>query len=324
MWQHINHHLWLQHAWINRIQSFILLFFLGGFLALLGWLVWGGSGVVLLLLMGGISILFNPALSPHWLMRWYGARRIHLQQAPVIHHILAQLARRAGLPAIPALYYIPSRVLNAFAVGQRDNAAIAVSDGLLRQLNQRELSSVLAHEVSHIQHNDLWVMGLADMFSRATSLLSLFGQLLLIISLPAILFTDISVNWLVVILLILAPTVSALAQLALSRTREYDADLNAVYLTGDADGLAAALLKIEQVQGNWIEKIFMPGRRIPQPSLLRTHPHIHERVQRLLALKKQQTDIRILPLQLGDLDVRHVFGEPVRRRPRWRINGLWH
>jgi heat shock protein HtpX len=78
-------------------------------------------------------------------------------------------ASARGLPQAPALYYVPSRMLNAFAVGQRHEVAIALTDGLLRHLTLRELAGVLAHEVGHVRNHDLWIMGLADAIGRLTS-----------------------------------------------------------------------------------------------------------------------------------------------------------
>jgi heat shock protein HtpX len=257
-------------------------------------------------------------------MRLYGASRIGADQAPVLWKAVSRLAERAELPARPELYYVPSRMLNAFAVGTRERSAIAVTDGLLRQLDLRELVGVLAHEISHVRNNDLWVMGLADMFSRATSTLSLVGQFLLLLNLPLVMFSAVSINWLAILLLVFAPTLSALTQLALSRTREYDADLNAARLTGDPAGLASGLAKIERLQGGWLERIFMPGRRIPEPSLLRTHPQTEERIARLMALKPALAGGERLPFEEPAFDARAGMGRPVLPPPRWHISGLWH
>ena len=87
--------------------------------------------------------------------------------------MLDRLAARAGLRHRPRLYYIPSRMLNAFAVGERDDAVIALTDGMLRTLSLRELAGVLGHELSHIRNNDLWLMGLADLVGRLTRLMTL-------------------------------------------------------------------------------------------------------------------------------------------------------
>ncbi|MCG8066675.1 MAG: zinc metalloprotease HtpX [Candidatus Thiodiazotropha taylori] len=316
---------WLQHAWRNRLQSLLLLGVLAGFLALLGWLLWGRDGLFVLVTVGVVAVLANPAFSPWLIMRMYGARPLDHAEAPVLWRAMSELTARAGLATPPELFYVPSRMLNAFAVGTREQSAIAVTDGLLRQLELDELIGVLAHEVSHIRSNDLWVMGLADLFSRATSLLSLLGQFLLLLNLPLILFSQVTISWWAILLLIFAPNLSALAQLALSRTREYDADLNAARLTGNPNALARALARIERVQGGWLEQIFLPGRRVPEPSLLRTHPHTEERIARLMALKPALKGIdpswaRREPVP----DINALLGARVRRVPRWHMNGLWY
>ena len=320
----IDKQVWRQHAWLNRTQSLSLLAAMAGFLALLGWLLWGTDGIVMLLAIGVMGMLLNPTLSPQWVMRLYGASRIGPEQAPALWSVVSRLTERAHLPARPELYYVPSRMLNAFAVGTRKRSAIAVTDGLLRQLSLREVAGVLAHEISHVRNNDLWVMGLADTFSRATSMLSFLGQLLLVLNLPLILFSAAPINWFAILLLIFAPTLSALAQLALSRTREHDADLNAARLTGDPDGLISALAKIEQAQGGWLERVFMPGRRIPEPSLLRTHPETRERIGRLVALKPALAGVEALSFGTTAFDAPSAFGKPIGRPPRWHVSGLWH
>lgn len=321
----IDDNIWLQHAWQNRLQSLLLLAVMAGFLGLSGWLLWGRDGLLVLVSVGAVSVLANPSLSPRLVMRMYGARPITQSEAPVLWQALLALSARADLASTPRLYYIPSRMLNAFAVGTPMNSAIAVTDGLLRRLTMDELLGVLAHEVSHIRNKDLWVMGLADLFSRATSLVSLLGQFLLLLNLPLILFSQVTINWWAILLLIFAPNLSALTQLALSRTREYDADLNAARLTGNPEALARALAKMERIQGGWLERLFLPGRRIPEPSLLRTHPPTEERIGRLMALQPRLKDAAgpwgngpILP----DMDA--LWDERVRRLPRWHMNGLWY
>lgn len=315
----------LKHTQINRFQSLLLLGFMAAFLALLGGILWDSNGVLWLLVLGFFMVLLNPALSPRLILRMYRASRLSLQQAPVLYSALEELARRAQLPELPGIYYVPSRMINAFAVGDRRNAAIALSDGLVRRLSTREIIAVLAHEISHIQHNDMWVMGIADLFTRLTNLLSLFGQLLLLLNLPLLLFYDYTINWFAILLLIFAPSLSALMQLALSRTREYDADLNAARLTGDPTGLARTLAKIEQYQGRFFERVFLPGRRIPDPSLLRTHPPTEERIRRLMELQIPTRRSSIFYDPATDRFVDRISSGPViRQSPRWHINGLWH
>ncbi|KRT53623.1 zinc metalloprotease HtpX [endosymbiont of Ridgeia piscesae] len=281
----IDSQIWHQHALANRIQSLLLLVAMVSFLSLLGWVLWGVDGIFWLLLLGFVLLLFNPVASPWLIMRMYRATRLTSVKAPTLDSTLRELAHRAGLHRVPELFYVPSPMVNAFTVGSRNEAVIAVTDGLLRSLDTRETVGVLAHEVSHVRNNDMWVMGMADLFSRLTSLLSLLGQFLLLLNLPLIVMSNVSINWFAILLLIFAPNLSALAQLGLSRTREYEADLSAARLTGDPEGLANALVKIEQRSGSLLERLFLPGRRIPEPSLLRTHPPTKERVRRLMALK---------------------------------------
>lgn len=313
---------WYRHALNNRLQSLLLLGAMGGFLALLGWLLWGGIGILWLLLLGGILLLLNPTVSPRLIMRIYRAVPIGPQQARDLNLVLKELTRRAGLPVEPTLYYIPSSMPNAFTVGRQDEALIAVTDGLLRRLDLREVIGVLAHEVSHIRSNDTWVMSLADLFSRLTGMLSLFGLFLLLFSLPLLVLTDIGISWFAILILLFAPHLSAIAQLGLSRTREYDADLNAARLTGDPEGLARALVKIEHSAGSLFERIFMPGRRVPEPSLLRTHPPTEERVQRLMSLEESSQGLwQTLPG--ARIPVTRTTGDRIRRLPRWQVTDLW-
>jgi len=238
----MNNQNWIRHAAINRLQTLALLIFLAGYLALLGWILWGGDGIFLLIVFGVVLVLFSPTSSPQLVMRLYRARPISKNEAPQIYQALNELSRRAGLNYLPAPYYLPTNVINAFAVGTREKSAIAITDGLIRTLDWRELVGVLAHELSHIRNNDIRVMGLADMASRFTSTLSTIGQILLLLNLPLILFSEHHINWWAVLILLFAPQISALAQLGLSRVREYDADLNAALLTGDPEGLARALV----------------------------------------------------------------------------------
>ncbi|GAB4276599.1 MAG: zinc metalloprotease HtpX [Methylomicrobium sp.] len=294
---------------------------MASYLALLGWVFSGLDGLFALTIAGLFAIILNPTLSPHWLMHLYGAIPITPDQAPDLYQLLLKIAQRSRLKTLPVLYRIPSSTLNAFTTGSQNHAAIAITDGLLDQLNLRELTGVLAHEASHIRNNDIWIMSLADLFSRGTSLLSLFGQLLLLINLPLVLLTDVVFNWPFVLLMIFAPYISTLTQLALSRTREFDADLCAAEVTGDPRGLASALEKIEQAHYSFWERIFFPGRRDSTPSVLRTHPPTEERIKRLLELESDRSFQMIAYPEL--LDYRAQFGNRRFQRPRRHISGLW-
>ena len=278
-----------RHRLLNLVQSALLL----GLMAALAWVsvtVILGPGTGLLVALGMVAGLFlAPDLSRRMLLSAYRAQRLTGGEAPGLIAALAELARRAGLPRTPALYRVPSRLPNAFAMGSPEDSTICVTDGLLEILDGRELASVLAHEIGHIAHRDLWIMGLADVMSRLVSLASWMGQLLVLVNLPLVMAGMVHVPWSVVVLLIFAPTLMALIQLGLSRTREYDADRVAADLTGDPEGLIGALGKLERRVGRFWEDIFLPGRRIPEPSLLRTHPPVESRIARLRALAPSRT-----------------------------------
>jgi len=127
-------------------------------------------------------------------------------------------------------------------------------------------------------------MGLADLTSRMTRMMSWLGILLLVVSLPLLLSGQASAPLPLVLLLMASPSLSALLQLGLSRTREFDADMDAARLTGDPMGLIAALRKMEAPVWTFWGRVLLPRRSNDQPSLLRSHPSNEERIQRLASL----------------------------------------
>jgi heat shock protein HtpX len=308
------------HNRLNWLHTMLLLGGLVLIVALIGWLLAGGAGLFWAVILGGLSLIFGQQISPQLVLRMYRARPLAPHEAPKLYEIVQELARRAGLRTVPTLYYVPSRILNAFAVGTKQDPAIGVTDGLLRALNLRELSGVLAHEMSHISNNDMRVMRIADAASRITSLFSSFGKLLLFLNLPLLLMGAATISWWAVLLLIFAPLLSGLLQLALSRTREFDADLDAVQLTGDPVGLASALHKLERYSLNLWQQILAPGYRVPDPSILRTHPHTKDRIERLMQLATPEQRPQFIPeapLQLP------AGLTPVHRQPGWNVLGFW-
>ncbi len=180
-------------------------------------------------------------------------------------------------------------------VGDRQQASIAVTHGLVRRLSTRELLGMLVHEISHVRHNDMWVMGMADLFTGVTGLLSTADQFLLLLNLPLLL---------------------------LSSAREYDADLGAVKLTGPPEAPASALAKIDPYQGWSLEQVLLLGRWSPDRSFLRTHPETKDRICRLRGLTSDLPETPALgmppaaPLLVDD------FARVVRTGPRWYFNGL--
>ncbi|MDX1423622.1 MAG: zinc metalloprotease HtpX [Kiloniellales bacterium] len=310
-----------RHKLRNLAHSALLLAGMVGLLFVISWLLLGRDLALWALAGWVLALIWAPRISPQIVMRMYRARPLGPAEFPAGHDLLARLAARAGLPRAPRLYYVPSAALNAFTLGGKADAVVSVTDGLLRSLTLRELAGVLAHEISHIRNNDLWVMSLADSISRLTSFFSFAGVMLLFLSVPMMLLQGSLAPLVVAVILIVAPTFASLLQLALSRAREFDADLEAAGLTGDPEGLASALRKLEQHQAGLWERVFLPGRRIPDPSLFRSHPSTEERVARLLSLAP---DARRAPFAASDRPAVTSGIRPVIGRPRWRYTGLWH
>jgi heat shock protein HtpX len=283
----------------------------------LGWALLGTGGLVVAMFVVVLVLAYGPRVSPRLLLRFVGASELSAAQAPGLHHLVEALSERAGLARAPRLFHVPTQVLNAFAIGQRSDAAIAVTDGLLRRLAPREIAGVLAHEIAHVRSNDIWVMTLAELASRMTGTLSFFGMMLLFVMLPLSLFGAGGMPFLPVLVMLFAPIISAALQLALSRTREYDADIGAIELTGDPRGLASALDMLEKLQGGWMERMFMA--RVPQ--WLRSHPETKERIRRLMALEGSE----LVRVESGSWASDPFLGQPrVERAPRWHWSGSWH
>lgn len=306
----------------NRLHSGLLIGGMGLLVTVCAWLIAGLPGVILTLVLGATGLAVSSRASPKLVLQLFKARPLPRRELEAIHAVAATLARRAALPATPRLFYIPSPTLNAFSVGQTKASAIAVTSGLLQRLTLRELAGVLAHETSHIRNNDMWIMGLADVVSRLTRSMSFAGVLLLLINLPLTLSGAQPLPWLLVLLLVFAPAIGTLLQLALSRSREFEADLDAAELTGDPAGLAAALQKLERYQGRFWEDIILPGRRDPLPSVLRSHPQTEERVRRLMALTPSGPSLDLAG-NTG-LERRPTLFIDAPRRPRWRRSGYWY
>ena len=270
------------HKFRNLLHSVLLLGAMLGLLTSIGGIFFETPGVTLAL-VAGLALWTLGRVSPHWALRMHRAQEMAVQQSPELYRLVGRLARRADLRRAPRLYLVPSPARNAFAVGNAEDSAIGVTHGLLASLGQRELAGVLAHEISHIRHHDLWVMGLARLIGSLTRGLSSLGQLILLLSVPAILMGGFHLPWAAILLLLAAPPLSSLLFLALSRTREFEADLGAARLTGDPMGLASALTQLESQQGAWWRLIF-PLRRRAESSFLDSHPATAERVARLRSL----------------------------------------
>jgi len=305
----------------NIAHSAVLLSAMLLLLTIIGWLVAGVTGIIMALAMGIFLAISSSIISSKFILSLYHSRPLKIDEVPKVYEMLIILCKRAGLNYQPTLYYIPSRIINSFATGHGKNTVIAISDGMLNNLTMRELVSIIGHEISHLRNNDLWLMGLADIISRLTSILATVGYFLILIYFPIYLLTDAEIPWALLILLLLAPHFSALLQLALSRSREFGADLFAAEITGDALGLASALTKIDYYESGLFKRFLQPNRQVTNPSLLRTHPETRERVARLRKYAEQQQEILS---NFNYLPFKPPTTRLPLRSPRRRYHGLWY
>jgi heat shock protein HtpX len=273
----------------NRIKTFVLLALMGGLFVLVGGLIapWTGSliGLALGLALVGGTYWFSDRLA----VRAARARRVTAAEHPRLAAIVAGLANRAGLP-MPELYLAPTAQPNAFATGRNpQHAAVCVTQGALDLLDDDELEAVLAHELSHVANRDVLIGSIAAAIAMALTLvarLALWGTLLgggrgrrgNPIGLLA--------------MSLLAPLAAMVMQLAISRSREFEADRSGADLLGTGESLARALATIDATAravpmhvdpAHATAYIVNPlaGRRVAFANLFATHPPTAERIARL-------------------------------------------
>ena len=311
----------------NAFQTFLLIFAMAVLAGFVGFVLggkYGFFGAVLLTLFG---LFAGQRASAALVLRMYKAQPMHPQQAPQLFEIYHELCRRAELSPYPKLYYIPTRMPNAFAVGAGDSSSVALTDGIIRMMNPRELAGILAHELTHVRCRDTSVLGIADIFSRTISVLSRVGLLMMFLSFGSVAAKSGIPFWTTGAILFFSPTIAVMLQLALSRTREFNADRGAAELVGEAHGLASALKKLDRVtSGGMLQKLLRPGMRRKQPSMLRTHPPTEERIAALMEIAQELASAESLPEDMIPAE-RHIppsDRDRVRTKPRYHfLSGLW-
>lgn len=314
------------HRLANLFETAIIMAASFCLLLFIAWLFAGITGILLICIAGVPALLIGGSQAGRLVLRMYRAVPLTYRSSPDLTELVEDLARRAELPEKPQLFYIPSSAPLAFSVGLGRSGAIALSDGMLRLLSWREVAGVVAHEVSHIAGNDTRVMGVADVASRLVSAVSFAGQILIIFNLPLYLLGDVSLPWFPIFVMMFAPLLMTLLQLALSRSREFEADRAATELTGDPLGLASALDRIERSLHQQFRRLLLPYGNVEVPSILRTHPGTAKRIERLMDLAQDRghmqtgkytpTDDRMHQALLGV--------DAPARRPRRRLSGVWY
>ena len=224
---------------MNTFRTGLLLAGLTGLFLAIGYLLGGQGGMMLAFLFAAGTNLFAYWNSDKMVLRMQGAREVDRATAPEYYDIVATLAQRANLP-MPKVYVMDNPQPNAFATGRNpENAAVAATTGLLQTLSHSEVAGVMAHELAHIKNRDTLVMTLTATLAGAVSMLANFG----------LLFGGRDRNNPLgplggLVLVILAPLAAMIVQLAVSRTREYEADRGGAEISGQPLSLASALHKI--------------------------------------------------------------------------------
>ncbi|PWV80642.1 zinc metalloprotease HtpX [Halomonas sp. A11-A] len=303
----MTHHLAAQRL-RNALQYLLILAGLALLLAVPGYMLAGAFGVAWAFGLVVLTLYLGGRIPPRLALARANAGLLRRHQAPALYRVLDLLYRRAGIRAEPQLFYVPSADLNAFAVGDAQEGGIALTDGLVRTLDLRQLAGVLAHEVSHLRHGDTRVMSMAATMTRLTIWGAFLVQLGLVLMLPMVLAGELWMPWPALLVVALAPSASTLLQLALSRNREFTADLEAAALTRDPASLASALQVLEHHQGLWLTSLLLGQRPPSWFRLLQTHPPTEERVRRLLALAERQPPRRPSPRP-------YVPDDPLRLQP---------
>ncbi|PDT76429.1 zinc metalloprotease HtpX [Bradyrhizobium sp. C9] len=225
---------------MNYFRTALLLAGLTALFMGVGYLIGGGTGAVIALIVAAATNLFTYWNSDRMVLSMYGAHQVDARSAPDLYNLVAELAQRASLP-MPRVFVMDEAQPNAFATGRNpENAAVAVTTGLMQQLSREELAGVIAHELAHIKHYDTLTMTITATIAGAISMLAQFGMFFggnRNNNGPGIVGS--------IAMMILAPLGAMLVQMAISRTREYAADNLGARIVGQPMWLASALAKIE-------------------------------------------------------------------------------
>ena len=257
----------------------------------IGRLLAGDIGMIIAFIAAVGMNFYAYYYSDQMILKHYDAIEVTPSEAPELYQIVRNLARKANLP-MPKVYIIPDHVPNAFATGRDyEHAAVAVTEGILELLTPEEIEAVLAHELSHIKHYDMLIGTIAATIAGAISIISQFGYF----------FGGDRENRnpiVDIILMIVAPLAATIIQMAISRSREFEADRGAALITGHPEWLQSALSKLDNYARSGVIHNADPASAhlfIVNPlkalgglqNLFSTHPSTQDRIEHLEALKRE-------------------------------------
>jgi len=283
----------------NFFRTGVLLAGLTALFMAVGYFIGGTGGMMIAFMFALLTNLFGYWNSDKLVLRMQNAVPVERSRVPELYDMVDILARKAGIPT-PAVYVINTDQPNAFATGRNpQNAAVAVSSGLLRHLDTREVAAVVAHELAHIRSRDTLIMTITATFAGAISALAQFG-----------LFFGGGNNrdnplggFGALLMVFLAPVAAMVVQMAVSRTREYEADKDGATISGDPLALASALNKIAGLAGRQVNVaaernpamahmyIINPLSGARMDNLFSTHPDTANRIE---ALRKLAASMQVV------------------------------
>lgn len=278
----------------NALKTTLLLGLLTGLILWIGEFLGGSQGLVIAFAFAAVMNFGSYWFSDRLVLAMYRARPVGMNDAPDLYRIVQNLATRAGMP-MPKLYVIPTDAANAFATGRNpQHAAVAVTEGIMRLMSWEELEGVLAHEISHVKNRDILISSVAA---------TLAGVIMMLASMMrwAAIFGGFSRDERdsgggllgLLVMTIVAPLAAMLIQMAISRSREFQADASGARLLHNGESLAKALEKLEysaqrvpMAASPQTAHLFIvnPLKGRSMANLFSTHPPLEERIKRLRAM----------------------------------------
>ncbi|OUT11556.1 protease [Campylobacter concisus] len=264
-----------------------------------GGYIGGEHGMMIAFLIAAGTNIFSYFFSDTLVLKRYNAIPVDESNAHGLYEIVSRLTQKANLP-MPKIYIIPEEAPNAFATGRNpSHAAVAVTEGLLKILNENEIEGVLAHELSHVRHYDILTGSIAAILAGAIAMVANFAKVGSIAGQSSSSRRGGGNAIVMLALAILMPIAATIIQMAISREREYKADKGAAYLTGHPEWLASALRKLESYSNSYIMQnaseqsahmfIVNPFGSLTNKLgvLFRTHPSTSDRIAELERLEQE-------------------------------------
>jgi heat shock protein HtpX len=274
----------------NQIKTVFLLTAMTGLFLVIGYALGGQSGMIIALIIAFAMNFISYWQSHTIVLKMYRATPLDRSSAPGLHDTVSRLAQQAGIP-MPKIYVIPEEAPNAFATGRDpEHGVVAVTQGLVRLMDQDELEGVLAHELGHIKNRDILISTIVATMAGAIMFLATMARFSAIFGGRGNDRGGLGIVG-VIAMSILAPIAAMVVQMAVSRSREYLADATAARITGRPKGLASALAKLGEYTRRGVTVDANPSTAhmfIVNPlsgkqfsGLFSTHPPLEERIKRL-------------------------------------------